>query len=209
MEHIPGIALKDVWSQMTKLQHIDFIERMGALVKELCALDFGAFGSLYLKVQNHAQRCKQVWAIMVFICPKLGKATTLNPAVCRYLTGVSSGSSDDATALRSLLTDVSRKWSVLGLPGDCPYQPSQADAELLSIELEELESTERLQAYLSRLLRCETNGWVEKERWDEVLPVYREQYAEFVNSCIASREEDETVEDVKMKADRLWPYDLR
>lgn len=161
------------------------------------------------ETQNHAKRCKQIWAIVTFLCPKLGKATTLNLALGRYLADISSGHSDDATALRSLLTDVSGEWSELDFPGACPYQPSQADTELLSIELDELESTERLRAYLSRLLRCETNGWVEEGRWDEVLPVYREQYAEFVDSCIASREESETVEDAKRKADRLWPYDLR
>lgn len=48
MEHIPGVALNEVWSKMTKLQQINFIERMGGLVKELCALEFGAFGSLYV-----------------------------------------------------------------------------------------------------------------------------------------------------------------
>lgn len=60
MKHIPGIALKDVWSQMTKLQHIDFIERMGALVKELCALDFGAFGSLYLNAADKPPKAHRV-----------------------------------------------------------------------------------------------------------------------------------------------------
>jgi len=161
------------------------------------------------EAQDHAQRCRKTWAIMLFLCPKLGKATTLDPALCRYLAGVSSGHSDDATALRSLLSDVSSEWNELGLPDDCPYQPSQADAESLSVRLDELGSTERLRAYLSRLLRCEPNGWVEEGRWDEVLPVYREQYAEFVSACIASREEDETEEDAVEKADRLWPFDLR
>ena len=45
--------------------------------------------------------------------------------------------------------------------------------------------------------------------WDEVVPVYRDQYAEFVNSCVASREGHETVEDARNKAERLWPFDLR
>jgi hypothetical protein len=63
--------------------------------------------------------------------------------------------------------------------------------------------------FLSRLLRCEMDGWVEKGRWDEVVPVYRDQYAKFVESCIESREEDETEEEAVRKADKLWPYDLR
>lgn len=161
------------------------------------------------EAQDHAQRCKKTWAIVAFPCPKLGKATTLNPALCRYLAGVSSECSDEATSLRSLLADVSEKWKELGISGVCPYQPSQVDTDLLSVELARLESTQRLRMYLSRLLRCETDGWVEGGRWDEVVPVYREQYAEFVSACIASREEDETEGDAERKADALWPFDLR
>lgn len=53
MEHIPGVALNEIWSQMTKLQHIDLIERMGGLAKELCALEFCAFGCLYLNTAGN------------------------------------------------------------------------------------------------------------------------------------------------------------
>lgn len=159
--------------------------------------------------KNHAQRCRRTWAIMAFLCPKLSKATTLNSALCRYLAGVSSGCSDEATSLRSLLTDVSKEWDELGIPGVCPYQPSQEDAKSLSVELDQLESTQRLRTYLSRLLRCETNGWIEEGRWNEVIPIYREQYAEFVSACIASREENETAEDAKKNAEKLWPFDMR
>jgi hypothetical protein len=161
------------------------------------------------EVQNHARNCRKIWAVMAFLCPKLGKATTLNPALCRYLAGVSSGCSDEAIWLRSLLTDVSNEWDELGILGVCPYQPSQEDANSLSAELEQLESTQRLRAYLSRLLHCETDGWIEEERWDEAIPIYREQYTEFVSACIASREEHETEEDAKKKADKLWPFNLR
>lgn len=145
---------------------------------------------------------------MLFLCPKLGKATTLNPALYRYLAGVSSGHSDDATAIRSMLTNLSSEWDSLELPGDCPYRAIQADAESLSVQSDEGGSTERLRVYLSRLLRCEPNSWVEEGKWDQVLPVYREQYAEFVSACVASREEVETEEDAVKKADRLWPFDL-
>lgn len=56
MEHVSGVALKDVWSQMTELQHVEFIESVGGLVKELCALDFGALGSLYLNIADKPTR---------------------------------------------------------------------------------------------------------------------------------------------------------
>lgn len=161
------------------------------------------------EAQNHARNCRKTWAAMAFLCPKLGKATTLNPALCRYLAGISSGCSDEAISLRSLLTDVSNEWNELGILGICPYHSNQEDADLLSEALDQLDSTQRLRVYLSRLLRCETDGWIEEERWDEAIPIYREQYAEFVSACIASREEHETEEDAMKNADKLWPFDLR
>jgi len=52
MDAVPGVPLKDVWSQMTGLQHIQCIESLGKIAKELCSLDFAAFGSLYLNTAN-------------------------------------------------------------------------------------------------------------------------------------------------------------
>ena len=161
------------------------------------------------EAQEHAQRCKKTWAAMAFLCPKLGKATTLHPALGRYLAGVSAGFSDDAISLRSLIADVNREWEALGIPGACPYQPSEGDAELFDRELDELEAKQRPRAYLSRLLGCEMDGWVEEGRWNEVIPVYRAQYVEFVSACIVSREEGESEDDGKRKADALWPFDMR
>lgn len=48
MEHVSGVALNDHWSQMTELQQIQLIKSIGILVRELCALNFTAYGSLYL-----------------------------------------------------------------------------------------------------------------------------------------------------------------
>jgi hypothetical protein len=47
MEHVSGVPLKTIWSRMTEVQHFELIASMGKLIKELCALDFGSFGSLY------------------------------------------------------------------------------------------------------------------------------------------------------------------
>lgn len=52
MEHVSGVALKDIWGQMTELQHIQFIESLGKLLKEMCALNFGALGSLYFNTAD-------------------------------------------------------------------------------------------------------------------------------------------------------------
>ncbi|KAK0950488.1 hypothetical protein LTR12_018298 [Friedmanniomyces endolithicus] len=369
MDAVPGVPLKDVWSQMTGIQHIQCIESLGKIAKELCNLDFAVFGSLYLNTANRptealpldgkycigphcarqhwgcgvgtsgalnvpggcqgpcltnvaksillqddfreksvddhlrlldiyrstlgtitdteavqasskptlfhpdfhtrnifvasddptqitgiidwqstaiepafvhaaetpdfaeelpfdktldanrgadmdgaeadAQRCAQTWAVLAYICPKLGKAAALDPLLCRYLATASSGWLDDPVSLRSLLTDLDRRWEDLGLPGNSLYQTSKEGAKTLSLELDELQSTQRLRMYLARLLCCETDGWVEAGRWEEVLPMYRGEYERFIEACVASREEGESQSEAIKKGQRLWPFDLR
>ena len=60
MEHVSGVALKDTWSQMTELQHIEFIESIGRSVKELCTLNFRAFGSLYLNTADKPSKAHTI-----------------------------------------------------------------------------------------------------------------------------------------------------
>jgi len=48
MNAVSGVPLNEIWSQMTSLQHIECIESIGKVAKELCTLDFAAYGSIYL-----------------------------------------------------------------------------------------------------------------------------------------------------------------
>ncbi|RMZ83363.1 hypothetical protein DV737_g1653, partial [Chaetothyriales sp. CBS 132003] len=141
-----------------------------------------------------AQRCAKTWAVMACICPKLREAMALDPLVCRYLAAASSRWLTNITCIRSLLTDLRQRWMGLSFPGEMLYQPIQheEDVTALNQELDGLQSTQRLRMYLSRLLRCYTDGWVEADRWQEVLPVYREEYARFIGACVASWEEHES-----------------
>ncbi|KAL1310566.1 hypothetical protein AAFC00_000845 [Neodothiora populina] len=155
------------------------------------------------------QSCNQAWIVMSFLCPKLGKAVNLDPVLLQYLASIHSGDLDNNVSLCSELTDISQRWTTLGLPGDSPYKPSQEDAEALETELDELYSTQRLKLYLARLLRCQTDGWVETEKWEEVVPIYRAEYEAFVRSCNESRDEGESESNAVATAERLWPLNMR
>ncbi|KAK6001278.1 hypothetical protein QM012_002609 [Aureobasidium pullulans] len=204
-------------------------------IAQLLTLDKTLDATLDAETKNartDAERCATTWIVMRHLCPKLGEAAlVLDPlardvivdsdfensderkssaaALCRFLTAASSGWLDDPVCIRSVLADLGGQWHDLGLPGTSLYQPTQADTEALSVQLDEFESTQRLREYLSRLLGCDHDGWVSAERWDEVLPVYREQYEKFVESCVASKEQHETEAAALEKAQRLWPFDMR
>jgi hypothetical protein len=52
LEHVSGVPLKAMWSRTTQVQHFDLIASIGKLMKQLCTLEFGAFGSLYLNTAD-------------------------------------------------------------------------------------------------------------------------------------------------------------
>ena len=54
LEAIPGIPLKDVWNKMTASQHIGCIRSISLLCRQICKLEFPAYGSLYLKANAPA-----------------------------------------------------------------------------------------------------------------------------------------------------------
>ena len=160
-------------------------------------------------VQADAHRCAHTWTALTHSYPKLGTAARLNPLLCHFLAAASSGRIDEEVHIRSLLTDMDQYWSALGLPGRSPYRPSPEDLKCLEQSLDELETTQRLRVYLTRLLRCESDGWVNGDKWEEILPKYRMEYEEFIRACVTSREKGEDEAVAISKGQRIWPFDQR
>jgi hypothetical protein len=145
--------------------------------------------------------CVKSRSIVPLICPKFCEASQLDGSVLQLLAAPSNGWLDDADALSSILSNIKCQWSELELPGESFYQETQEDAEALETRLDRRRATQRLQKLLSRQLGCDNDGWVAADRWDEVLPRYREIYRSFVES-VAESDPDED-------ADVLWPFDQR
>lgn len=47
MEYAPGVQLHEIWPQMDSLQHMQCVQSLTLLVKELHDLTFPAYGSIY------------------------------------------------------------------------------------------------------------------------------------------------------------------
>jgi hypothetical protein len=75
--------------------------------------------------------------------------------------------------------------------------------------LDEAKTDHRLREHLARLLGCQTDGWVPVEKWEEVLPVYRREYGQFLKSFLEEAATDEEKAAAIREADRLWPFDQR
>jgi hypothetical protein len=76
MEHVSGIPLKNMWSRMTEVQHIELIGSMGKLFEELCTLEFGSFGSLYLNAADKPPGMRSIASVRT-VADNSGFITTI------------------------------------------------------------------------------------------------------------------------------------
>ena len=134
------------------------------------------------KVRADAEFCAKVWAVMLQICPKSRAAYALDRTLSSFLAAGSAGWLKDAISMRLILLELGQKWEELELPGQGFYQSCGDEAEELERQLDTVRLDNRLRQHLARLLGCETDGWVAAEKWDEVLPIYRAEYSQFIRS---------------------------
>jgi hypothetical protein len=155
----------------------------------------------FANLKADVEFCVRSWSIVPMICPKFREASQLDHSVLQLSAAPSNGWLDDADALRSILSGIKQVWTELELPGESFYQETQEEAQALETRLDRRRATQQLQEFLARRLGCDNDGWVAANRWDEVLPQYRDIYRSFVES-VAESDPDED-------AEGLWPFDQR
>jgi hypothetical protein len=106
---------------------------------------------------------------------------------------------DGAAALRQELIELSQRWSDLGLPGSCPYQPSSEELAAHTKRYEDFETAQQLELFLKRALDADSDGWVPAEEWVAAKEANKKFYAEWVASVEENGGDEE-------RARRLWPF---
>ena len=82
-------------------------------------------------------------------------------------------------------------------------------AELQRRHYDDMESEHRLQMSLVRVLDCGSDGWVAANRWEEVLPKYREPFRGWIDTA-ATTQLDPDDERMRLeKAEGRWPFGMR
>ena len=161
------------------------------------------------KLKADVDFCVKTWSLVPIICEKLREASVLDNTLIQLLAAPSNGWLADEDFLRPALSDITQRWKYLGLPGRSSYQESPAEEEALRARLNETRATQQLKEYLSKRLGCDIDGWVPIERWEEVLPRYREEYRRFVEAMAGEEPNTMDMEATIRKADAIWPFDQR
>nr|POE72025.1 hypothetical protein CFP56_11901 [Quercus suber] len=146
---------------------------------------------------------------MLQICPKSRAASALDRSLIGLLAAGSAGWLKDPVSMRSILLELNENWEELGLPNQGFYRPYEDESEELKRQLDMVKTERRLREHLAGHLGCQTDGWVATEKWDEVVPKYREEYHRFIECYIEENSADEEEAVLIREADQLWPFDQR
>ncbi|KAH7317657.1 kinase-like domain-containing protein [Rhexocercosporidium sp. MPI-PUGE-AT-0058] len=132
--------------------------------------------------------------------PKLHDARTMDQTLLRPFRYCGASWRDSAAALRQELIELSQRWTELGLPGSCPYQPTLEELAEHAKQYEDFESAQQLKIFLKRALDADSDGWVPAGNWEAA----RKEHKTLFDQWIESIKESGSSED---HARKLWPFD--
>ena len=158
-----------------------------------------------LQLEKDASICRRTFEIATRgWVPKLHEARAADETLLRILRYCSSSWIDSAAALRQELIELSQRWTELGLPGSCPYVPSQEELETHKKQFEDYEASLKLKLFLVHVTGSNSDGWVAPEAWDVTREAYKAAFEEWMRTVKDGGDPDMTEE----KAGMLWPFDV-
>jgi hypothetical protein len=153
--------------------------------------------------------CAQVFdAVCKGQVPKLYRAKQLNKTLLRPLHYCDKSWSYSVAAIRNEMIKASTRWTELGLPGSCPYIPTEDELKEHKKQYDDFEVAEKLKSNLKELLDCRSDGWVPADQWEWAKKWHKHMFVKWVKHAtnpIPGR--DDVIP--KGKAGLLWPFDER
>ncbi|RMZ79907.1 hypothetical protein DV738_g3067, partial [Chaetothyriales sp. CBS 135597] len=156
------------------------------------------------KIIKAVSICCQAWDVMMRgWLPELHTARTMDQDFLRLFRYVPSAWRHSATALRDDLIQLSAHWSnPLGLPGSCPYQPSEAEISRHKTLWEEFKLVHGVKEEVVRGFATDEEGWIPIDRWEDTKLAYGLLFHEWLKGVVDSGEMSEDM------ARKVWPFDL-
>ncbi|KAF2813728.1 uncharacterized protein BDZ99DRAFT_567476 [Mytilinidion resinicola] len=118
--------------------------------------------------ENDVERCIKIFEVMMLgFVQKFHEARVMgDQPVLRFIRYCDGSWRDSAAALRQEMIELSGRWEELGLPGDCPYQPTEEELAEHAKQYEDFKEAERLRLGIRGLTGCDSDGWVAAEDWE-------------------------------------------
>ncbi|KAK5014146.1 hypothetical protein LTR16_000966 [Cryomyces antarcticus] len=160
-----------------------------------------------IKLKEDASICAQTFEVCIRgYAPKLWAARALDATLFRPFRYCHTSWRDGAAAVQQELIEVSQQWTKLGLPGPCPYQPTEEELTGHKKQYQDFEDAHKMRLAVMRTLDVSSDGWVQTDRWEEVAPAHQRMYEMWLDSVkesLASGEDELTLDQAK----EMWPFD--
>ncbi|TVY45435.1 Altered inheritance of mitochondria protein, mitochondrial [Lachnellula occidentalis] len=145
--------------------------------------------------------CKKTFEVILKgYVRKLHDARAMDQTLLRPFRYCDASWRDSAAALRQELIELSQRWTELGLPGSCPYQPTLEELNEHAKQYEDFESMQQLKMFLKRALDADSDGWVPAENWEVATKEHQNIFAQWMESIRDSGSSED-------RARKLWPFD--
>ncbi|KAF2664385.1 kinase subdomain-containing protein [Microthyrium microscopicum] len=156
------------------------------------------------KLKTEIELCQKTYTTVIrALLPRLWTAMQIDQSYINLFRYCDSSWQDGGVALREQLLVLSNQWQDLGLPGVCPYQPSQEEISTHNKEWEDYKTVHKLRSFMFKLVGSNSDGWVPNEHWEEAQNACREGFELWMETVM--EEADSTM--TKERAKRLWPFD--
>lgn len=154
-----------------------------------------------VRIEKDVELCIKTWEVgLKGWAPKLHAARMLDKDLVHPFRYCYSSWRDSSAALRDGLVNLSRRWTGLGLPGLCPYQPSKEELAEHTKQLDDLAAAEKLKDFLVRAINCNEDGWVPIDACNVAKEARAAAFEQWLR--VVDENMDET------KARQLWPFDI-
>jgi hypothetical protein len=158
------------------------------------------------KLERDHWICRQAFEVtMCGFAAKLAAARAMDETLLRLFRYCHSSWRDSAAALRQELIELSQRWSELGLPGLCPYQPSAEDLAEHAKQWEDFETIQKFKLFLMRALDSNSDGWVSIESWEAAKEAHKGAFEQWMETVRESEDPEMNEE----RGQKLWPWDER
>lgn len=151
-----------------------------------------------------AQLCSQAFdACLQVLVPRLFAARALDEDLLRPFRYCHRTWRDSAVVFRQELIEISRRWTELGLPDQCPYPlPTSDDLVVYRREYEDFLVAQNLKMKLVDRLDTTTDGWVPTESWDATKSAHKQAFEVIVRAVT----DDQSMSEGDLR--RIWPFDI-
>lgn len=159
------------------------------------------------KKEKDLETCRQTYAVgLRGWSPALFSAKTSDEDYFRLMRYVPNTWSIGAAAIRQELLELKERWNELGIPGECPYEPSKEELSKHKTNFEDFEARQRLKLWLQDSLDSNAEGWRPAEAFTAAEEAHEAAFEQWLSSN-RDNLRDGNKEATEERARKLWPWD--